>query len=178
MSKAFYDLKRRCLAITKNHPIDLLCSLLLEKKKKDHLQNQLGKVPSSFPVYPTRFETSQQLSLRFQRTPGYKEDATTQRFFSAGLTEDSVSFGSLQANVAATEPSKKPKGLVDFFGFVFVVVTAETINSYESIMVHFWFWSVFLRVFARIHWKRQSLGYGMCVAGGSIYDPPLFISPK
>lgn len=32
----------------------------------------------------------------FQPTPGYKEDATTQRFFSAGLTEESVSFGSLQ----------------------------------------------------------------------------------
>ena len=32
----------------------------------------------------------------FQRTPGYTEDEKAKQFFSAGLSKDSVSFGSLQ----------------------------------------------------------------------------------
>ena len=85
--------------LLKNHPIWLILHRLYLWKRKD-LQNQLGKVPPvRFPGVCTlpRFDTSR-FPLRFQPTPGYKEDATTQRFFSAGLTEESVSFGSLQVS--------------------------------------------------------------------------------
>lgn len=96
MSRAFYDLKRRCLA-TKNHPIWLIG---LSSRELKHLltlgkRQDLGVYQCTNPIWHQLYFP---LSLRFQPTPGYKEDATTQRFFSAGLTEESVSFGSLQVS--------------------------------------------------------------------------------